>query len=346
MKRGLDLKRRDVMLGGLAVGLTTAIGLHAAHAKAVGAVAHPSHALIPAGGEVAQTVALQAALDAAAASGTPLFLPPGTYRTGRLSLKSGTQIQGVPGSTVLIADAPPGGLFEISGTDTVRLSGLVLDGGGIALGEASALLTATETTGLEISDCRFLNSGGNGVSLRKSSGRISHCEFSTIAKTALLSEDGTDVEISDNTVDKAAMGIEITGMNETGGHGFVHGNRIRNLFHRKIGACGGVGIGIEAGCTVTGNVVENAPAYGILVGGGDRLGDVTVTGNVIRKSHIGIGISANAKGKPAHIAGNFIDGTRDGAIRAMNGPRPIGPDLAGASAKTANQLNTRGNISS
>ncbi|MGI9382180.1 MAG: right-handed parallel beta-helix repeat-containing protein, partial [Methyloligellaceae bacterium] len=268
-----------------------------------------------AGGTIAQTAALQAALDEAALSGTPLFLPPGTYKTDRLTLKSGAQLQGVPGRTVLVAHAHADGILEISGADAVRLSGLALDGGGIAFGEASALLTATETTNLDISGCRFLNSGAHGVSLQGSSGRIATCEFEAIAKTAVSSEDGNDVEISHNIVDTAAMGISISGVNESGRLAVVQGNHIRNLFHRKIGACGGVGIGVDADCSVTGNVIENAPAYGILVGGDDRPHSVTVTGNAIRTSHIGIGVSVTRNAGTAHIAENLIDGTKDGAIR-------------------------------
>jgi len=334
MRRGIEFGRREVMLAGLATGLVTAVGLRTSHAKA-----------LVAGGTIAQTAALQAALDAAANAGTPFFLPAGTYKTDRLILKSGTHIQGVPGRTVLVTDAHADGILEISGADAVRLSGLVLDGGGIAFGEASALLTATETTNLDISDCRFLNSSVHGVFLRKSSGLIAHCEFGSIAKSAVSSEDGKDVEISHNIVDTAAMGISISGISEGGRLAVVQGNHIRNLFHRKIGACGGVGIGVDADCSVTGNVIENAPAYGILVGGDDRPRKVTVTGNAIRTSHIGIGVSVTGNAGTAHIAENLIDGTKDGAIRGMQGPRPIGPDLARESAGTTSNLSVYANVS-
>ena len=338
MKHGMKFGRREVMLAGLATGLATAMGLRTSHAIS-------QAKMLAAGGTVVQTSALQAALDEAALSGTPLFLPPGTYETGRLTLKSGTRLQGVPGRTVLIADTHTDGIFETFGTDAVRLSGLVLDGGGVAPGETSALLTAAETTNLDVSGCRFLNSGAHGVSLRKASGRIANCEFEAIAKTAVLSEDATGLEISHNIVDTVAVGISISGVNESGRLPVVQGNRIRNLFLRKIGACGGIGIGVEANCTVTGNIIENAPAYGILVGGNDRPRSVSVTGNTIRQSHIGIGVSVDPKAGTARIADNLIDGTKDGGIRAMSGPKPIGADLAREGAEATGNLSVYANVS-
>lgn len=334
MKHGMKFGRREVMLAGLATGLAATMGFRTSHAK-----------VLAAGGTVDQTAELQAALDKAAHSGTPLFLPPGTYKTGRLTLKSGTQLQGVSGRTVLIADAHTDGIFETFCADAVRLSGLVLDGGGAAPNETGALLTAAKTTNLDVSGCRFLNSGAHGVSLRKASDRIANCEFEAIAKTAVLSEDATGLEISHNIVDTVAVGISISGVNESGRLPVVQGNRIRNLFLRKIGACGGIGIGVEADCNVAGNIIENAPAYGILVSADDRPRSVSVTGNTIRESHIGIGVSANPYAGTAHIADNLIDGTKDGGIRAMSGPKPVGTDLARGSAGATGDLSVYANVS-
>ncbi len=331
MKQRITFGRRDVMLAGLATGLASVMGLRTSHAT-----------VFPAGNTVDQTAALQAALDAAAHSGKPLFLPRGAYKTGRLILKSGTQLQGVPGRTVLVGSAT---MFEALGADGVRLSGLVLDGGGAAQDATSALLTATETTNLDVSGCRFLNSFGHGVSLRKASGRIAHCEFGSIAETALSSEDGNGIEISHNMVDTAATGIAITGLTGAGRHCAVHGNRIRNLFHRKIGACGGVGIGVDASCRVTGNIIERAPAYGILLREKDGPLDVDLTGNIIRQSHIGIGVPAGHKAGSTRIAENLIDVTKDGRIRAMIGPRPVGPDLADENRDAPRALAVYANVS-
>jgi putative cofactor-binding repeat protein len=109
------------------------------------------------------------------------------------------------------------------------------------------------------------------------------------------------------------------------GSALIQGNRVRNLFFRKVALSHGVGIAIDADAVVKGNIVENAPAFGILVG--RELRDVSITGNHIRNAHIGIGIPTEIV-MTAPVSGNTISRTKDGAIRAMRGPTPIGPDLA------------------
>ena len=96
---------------------------------------------------------------------------------------------------------------------------------------------------------------------------------------------------------------------------------------------------------VTGNVIENAQGYGIVVGWRNYLRDLNVTDNLIRNAHIGIGVSADPSAGIALIANNTISGSKDGAIRAMNGPTPIGPDLAKASTSAYRNLAVHGNIS-
>ena len=57
--------------------------------------------VVPGDGAIYQTATPQEAADTPAQSGTPLFLPAGVYSTSNLQLKSGTQIQGMPGGSVL-----------------------------------------------------------------------------------------------------------------------------------------------------------------------------------------------------------------------------------------------------
>jgi hypothetical protein len=60
---------------------------------------------------------------------------------------------------------------------------------------------------------------------------------------------------------------------------------------------------------------------------GRDLRSVSITDNHIHNAHIGIGIPAEIA-MTAPVSGNAISRTKDGAIRAMRGPAPIGPDLA------------------
>ena len=71
---------------------------------------------------------------------------------------------------------------------------------------------------------------------------------------------------------------------------------------------------------------------------------MSVTDNLIRNAHIGIGVSIDPSAGMALIANNMISGPKDGAIRAMDGPTPIGPDLAKESASAYRNLAVHGNV--
>ena len=128
-----------------------------------------TYGVVPAGGEIDQTATLQLAADQAAETGTPLFLPAGVYSTSRLALKSGTQIEGVPGRSIL-RYRDGGALLSLEGVENVRLAGLVLDGDAKPLGDGGALLAATEAKHLDLAGCRFVGSTENGVALAQSVG--------------------------------------------------------------------------------------------------------------------------------------------------------------------------------
>ena len=74
----------------------------------------------------------------------------------------------------------------------------------------------------------------------------------------------------------------------------------------------GIGIYVEADTSVTGNVIENAPAFGIVAGWGKYLRDVAITGNVIRKAFAGIGISVVEGAGTALVNNNMIAETPRG----------------------------------
>ena len=89
--------RRELMLGTLGMGLALAAGFRPVRAQRNIAQPFSTYGVVLRAGD--QTAALQDAADQAAESGTPFFLPPGNYMSGKLELKSGTQ--GVPGKSVL-----------------------------------------------------------------------------------------------------------------------------------------------------------------------------------------------------------------------------------------------------
>ncbi|MGH6748909.1 MAG: TIGR03808 family TAT-translocated repetitive protein [Methyloceanibacter sp.] len=445
----MTIGRRDLMLGGIGAGLAAAAGPRAAATREEPEMPGPfsTYGIVPGGG-IDQTASLQEAADRAAQSGKPFFLPPGDYTTAKLALKSGTEIQGVPGKSVLRYNGG-GALISIEDAVGIRLTGLTLEGEAKPI-DGGALLVAEGVKGLTLSDCRIVGSAQDGVVLRKVSGRITDCEIGDIRGGGLFSEDAGGLEIghnhvrdcgdnailvwrsavgedgtivtanrieritaksggsgqngngvnvfragsvmvsnnritdcafsairsnsgsncqmignscarlgevalyaefafegaviSNNIVDDAAMGISVTNFNEGGRLAVVQGNLIRNIFFRKDADSRGVGIAVEADSVVSGNVIEAAPGYGIMIGWGRYLRDVSVTGNLIRNAHIGIGVSTDILAGTALITDNLITGAKDGAIRAMNGPTPTGPDLATASAEAYRNLVVSSNV--
>ena len=90
----MRISRRDMILSGLGLGIAFAAGPRLARANWA---APSTFGLAPLGGAVDQTAMLQRAIDAAAKTGTPLYLPPGIYSTRRLELRSGTHLAGMSG---------------------------------------------------------------------------------------------------------------------------------------------------------------------------------------------------------------------------------------------------------
>src|SRR5258708_9416515 len=157
--------------------------------------------------------------------------------------------------------------------------------------------------GNRIRNCDYSAVRGNSASNIQISGN----SVSDIREVAIYSEFSFEgAVIANNTVDGAAVGVSVCNFNEGGRIAVVQGNIIRNLLpKRPIGTApdddAGVGIYIEADSSVTGNVIENAPSFGIVAGWGKYLRDVVISGNVIRKALAGVGVSVVAGGRAAPL---------------------------------------------
>ena len=197
--------------------------------------------------------------------------------------------------------------------------------------------------------------------------RIRHCAFSAVrgntasniqvegnsisdaGEVALYSEFGFEgAIIANNTVDGAAIGVSVTNFNAGGRLAVVQGNIIRNLLAKRPigtdpGDSAGVGIAVEADTAVAGNVVENAPTAGIMLGWGNYLRDVAVSGNVVRKADIGIAVSVVPGAGTALIANNLISQTLRGAIVGMARTKAVTGDLAKAGVEQYAHITLSGN---
>ena len=430
----MNIDRRRLLAGSAAAGTVSvaAIKPAAASAPSFAFGIDATHLGVRPGSPDDQSRALQHAIEQAAKALSPLLLPPGTYRAGDLSLPPQAKIVGVRGAT-RIELSEGASLLRASDADNAGLFGLVLDGGGKPLAKGRGLVQFSRGQGIQISECEFVNSGGDGLALDQIAGYVSASRVANVAGSAIFSrdarglvisansvreagnngiliwrsaagEDGTLVidnrieniaaraggsgqngnainvfragnvivrgnfirgtafsairgnaasnlqilgnnctdlgevalyaefgfegaVIANNIVDGAAIGVAVTNFNEGGRLGVVQGNLLRNFVRSRFNDGHGIGIGVEADTAVTGNVIENAPSFGIAVGYGKYLRDVAVTGNIVRSAGVGIGVSVAPGAGSALIANNLIAGARDGAIVGSNGSKRVTGDL-------------------
>lgn len=206
-----------------------------------------------------------------------------------------------------------------------RNGGTGQNGNGINTFRANSVMVANNS----VSDCAFSAIRANSSSNLQIAGNS--CMRS--GETALYAEFAFEgAIISGNIVDGAANGISIVNFNEGGRMGVCSGNIVRNLSTEgpyPADAPGfGVGITVEADTAVSGNMVENAPLYGMKIGWGPFMRNVAATGNVIRKSGTGIAVSVVEGAGSAVIADNVIDGVRNGAVIGHRWSEPVTADLA------------------
>jgi uncharacterized secreted repeat protein (TIGR03808 family) len=201
-------------------------------------------------------------------------------------------------------------------------------------------------SGNRIGDCDYSAVRGNSASNIQITGN----SVSGVREVALYSEFAFEgAVIANNTVDGAAVGVSVCNFNEGGRLAVVQGNIIRNLLpKRPIGTApdddAGIGVYVEADTSVTGNVIENAPSFGIMAGWGKYLRDVAITGNVIRKAFIGIGVSVADGAGTALVGNNVISDTPRGAVVGLDHARPMTPDLAADGAAKYAQVAIGANV--
>ncbi|ADZ71416.1 TIGR03808 family TAT-translocated repetitive protein [Polymorphum gilvum] len=213
---------------------------------------------------------------------------------------------------------------------------------------------------------------GNGINVFRADGvlvannRVADCAFSAIrsnagsnvqilgnaclrsGETAIYSEFGFEgAVIANNLVDGATMGISIANFMDGGRLAVCSGNIVRNLksegpYPPEVAGFG-IGIAVEADTTVTGNVIEGAPKFGLLLGWGPYLRDVVATQNVIRDCATGIAVTVVEGAGPAIVADNLIRGARDTAIAGYRWLDRVTGDLALAGADAFPHLTLSGN---
>jgi uncharacterized secreted repeat protein (TIGR03808 family) len=194
--------------------------------------------------------------------------------------------------------------------------------------------------GNQIRNCDYSAVRGNSASNIQIVGN----SVGDVREVALYSEFSFEgALIANNVVDGAAVGISVCNFNEGGRLAAVQGNIIRNLLPKRPIATApdddaGIGIYVEADTSVSGNVIENAPSFGIIAGWGKYLRDVAITGNVIRKAYVGIGLSVAPGAGTALVNNNMISESARGAVVGLDHARPVTDDLSAEGAQRFGHL--------
>lgn len=180
-----------------------------------------------------------------------------------------------------------------------------------------------------IADCAFSAIRGNSASGMIARGN--QCLRS--GETAIYAEfETTGSIIAGNLVDQAANGISVVNFDTGGRLSTVAANVVRDLSakgpyeHEGVGF--GIGISAEADTAVTGNVVEGAGRFGMIVGWGPYLRAVSISNNVIREAPVGMAVSVVEGARDALIEGNLFDTVPEGAIVGYRWKERVTGDLA------------------
>lgn len=195
-----------------------------------------------------------------------------------------------------------------------------------------------------ISDCAFSAIRANSSSNVQIAGNV----CTRLGETAIYSEFAFEgAAITGNIVDGAANGISIVNFDRGGRGAVCADNIVRNLSRNgpyQADAPGfGVGITVEAETTVSGNLIENAPLFGMNLGWGPYLRNVVATGNIIRSAGTGIAVSVVEGAGATLISGNVIDGTPNGAIVGYRWSEPATGDLGSSGNSGYAHLTVAGN---
>jgi len=395
---------------------------------------------------------LQAALVEAVKRDVPLIVAPGRYRIGNVVLPENARLIGVPGATQFIA-AQAGPLLVARRIKRAAISGIVLDGLDIKLGQRGGLLNADEVLDFALSDCEFANAGSVGLTLNRTAGRIERNRFRSMRESALFSLDSRGLSIEANTVEDCGNnGIQLWRSqagdeqsliggnrinrirNDAGGDGpngngislfraggvVIEGNTLRDcaltfirnnsgsavqilgnqgrrcgetalysefafegaiIANNLVEDCaqganitnldhggrlsvfannivrnaqkglapkgkelvGGIGVHVEAEAAVTGNVIENASEIGISLGWSWAMRNLVATGNVVRRSGIGISVSLVPKERNALIANNVISEAKLGAVVGTEYGKVVTGDLTKGDDKRAAGIRVEAN---
>lgn len=274
----MTLSRRHLLLGSLSAIAATPLRAQAGAQSSAPRGLDAGQFGVIANSPSDQTQSLQRAIDRAAQSGQPLWLAPGLYRSGPLTLRAGARINGVKGQTRIALTAGPS-LLSAQGSAAIALDGLTLDGRQIALTADTGLVHLTACPSLRITDCAIANANGNAIGTLQCSGTIAGNTIANATDNAIYSVDSR-LTIRANTITNSGNGgIRVWQSVKRFDGSMVTDNTIEDT-QARAGGSGQNGNGINvfraAGVTVRDNVIRRAAFSAVR---GNAASDFTVIGN-------------------------------------------------------------------
>ncbi|WP_442578577.1 TIGR03808 family TAT-translocated repetitive protein [Mesorhizobium sp. ASY16-5R] len=267
-----------------------------------------------------------------------------SVEAGRLSI-AGNTVTDCANGGILVHRWQPADDFTMVTNNRVeriaaRKGGTGPYGNGINAFRADKVMIANNM----IADCAFSAIRANSAS----DVQILNNNCARSGETAIYSEFAFQGAIvSANIVDGAANGIAIVNFDQGGRLAVCSGNLVRNISNtgpythdRPIF---GVGITVEADTTLTGNVVEDSARYGMQLGWGPYLRNVSATGNIIRKAQVGIAVTVVEGAGPAVITDNIIEAASEGAVVGFRWTKTATGDLAAPGASAYSHLTVERN---
>ncbi|MGI9357621.1 MAG: TIGR03808 family TAT-translocated repetitive protein [Rhizobiaceae bacterium] len=240
-----------------------------------------------------------------------------------------------------VADCANGGIlvnrWQVDTDNSIvtnnRIERIAAKGGGTGQRGNGINLFRTDgviVSGNHLSDCAFSAVRANSASNAQITGNT--CLRS--GETAIYSEFAFQGSvIAGNIVDGGTLGVSIANFNEGGRLAVCANNLIRNLttegqYPPEVAGFG-IGIAVEADTSVTGNVVEGAPQFGILLGWGPYLRNVLVSNNIVRDAGTGLAVSVVKGARTTSITGNIFDRVENGGIIGHRWKEAVTGELAG-----------------
>jgi hypothetical protein len=316
----MRVDRRHVLLAGTAIaggGLTSA-----AHAAIAGAPGSVTEFGVEPNSKADQTQSIQKAIDELSRAGKPILLPAGEYRATTLTLPNWCSVIGVPGQTLL-------NVGEVTTRPANDSSGLfVLFGLSFQSRSSAVQLVAPGGSAVRIANCHFNGGGKTALQLDGCSGTLEASYFQRYSAEAIAAL-RSNLTISGCHFSDCGSGIASSS------------SRGAIITQNQFDRCG-VGVASDGVGIVSGNIIKAAKEFGLKLGRGDGKGRIVAQGNLLDDCGIGIGVAAS--GDDIFASLNLIHGAKNGAIRAFDGDKLVGRDLARESAEVYLNLTVAGNV--